>query len=197
MRSLKTITSELKEVSEQKKIIENSFYESKRNITDPYGLRQFFYGMLIAFPLAFWFSWLLWMERNYSSFQLEIENVSTLSVIIIYVCYIFIIFMGVLILFEAVNIFLEVNLFAWLSYFFFSKTTHQRINKIEANDFSNEPELAQIFAELEEKKLTYEALQNEYEIAEQEIQQRSQAFINSCQDKEVKEFLFEKTKKEE
>lgn len=63
------------------------------------------------------------------------------------------------------------------------------MRRIEANDFSNEPELAHIFAELEEKKQAYEVLQAEYELAEQEFQQRVKTFINSCKDEEVREAL--------
>ena len=63
------------------------------------------------------------------------------------------------------------------------------MNQILKNDFSNEPELERFVSELEEKKQTYDVIKTEYESVAQEFQQRKQAFINSCEDEEVREEL--------
>lgn len=76
-------------------------------------------------------------------------------------------------------------------YEFFYPAHKKRVLQIKASDFTTEPELAHIFSELEEKKQAYDALKAEYECAEQEFQQRTKAFINSCEDEEVREELNE------
>jgi hypothetical protein len=206
MRSLKTITSEMKDVSGQKHLLADALHKSKIKITNPYDLKQLIYGVMIfALPLAVS---LLWIEFNKGfilnpSWHHDPLYQKIIIIILIPVAYLGFVIIIVFVCIAFVWLFInevfgrKSNPFYLLSYFFFSKVTHARMRRIEENDFTNEPELAHLSAELEVKKQAYDALKAEYISAEQEIQQRTQAFINSCEDEEVKEFLFEKTKKEE
>lgn len=77
MRSLKTIISDVKEVSGKKQSLENDLRQKKRKITDPYDLRQLIYGVLvISLPLTVWLLWIEWNEGIIynPSWPLEIDH---------------------------------------------------------------------------------------------------------------------------
>jgi hypothetical protein len=188
MRSLKLITSDLKEVSGKKQSLEHNLRQRKRKITNPYDVRQLIYGVMIfALPLAVWLSWIFFLNTSWYN------NALYQKIIIIILIPVVSLGLSVFFVFVCITLVADLkkrfNPYYLLSYYFFSKATHERMRRIESNDFSNEPELVHLSAELEEKKQTYEALKVEYETAEQEFHQRAQAFIESCEDEEVREEL--------
>lgn len=207
MRTLTEIKNELVQAQNEYNNAQQKLNAKKNALVNPYEWKQFTVGLVVfVFPLAVGFMYIEW---NYGvlytpNWQLEVENYNCFKKIISFIftpiaivlfssifAFNLQFFVGQLLELFSPNKNREpiIWLGLWFINLFFSKKTHDRMRKIETNDFTNEPELFCFYTEMQERQQLYEERKTEYEDALNDLKKRAALFISSCEDEEVRGFL--------